>query len=157
MAATAPNNLYLSPDQQDLLLAALTSNSNSSPMFNSAALAHHGAAISPAPRSFGVAAASVSPATEFPLDYAADWDGEFNDDSWDYDLAGEMMHDTSPSAAGERAESKRKEHPHGDSSDDPHDMDPKRRGAYFPPLSFSRSRIQILFLALPFGVISNQV
>ncbi|PUU75379.1 transcription factor PAP1-domain-containing protein [Tuber borchii] len=41
MTTAAPDSLYLSPDQQDLLLAALTSNSSSSPMFNTPSLSHH--------------------------------------------------------------------------------------------------------------------
>ncbi|PWW80753.1 PAP1-domain-containing protein [Tuber magnatum] len=41
MTTAAPDSLYLYPDQQDLLLAALTSNSSSSPMFNTPSLSHH--------------------------------------------------------------------------------------------------------------------
>jgi hypothetical protein len=112
MATTAPDNLYLSPDQQDLLLAALTSNSSSSPLFN--ALSHHSLhskSMSPTSQAYNPQGSPPAPPhtagldTEFPhgtpllgagLDYN-DWDAEFDQDGpWDYDLGADLLHDTSP-------------------------------------------------------------
>lgn len=83
------------------------------------------------------------------LEYAA-WDID-NDGTWDYDIGGDMMHESpdsnnSPDADGhtidtpqpQRTESeKRKQPPEGDKSLDPHDAEPKRRGAFFPRVLFS--------------------
>jgi len=77
------------------------------------------------------------------MDYG-DWDAEFGQDgTWDYDLAADLMHDTPPSTSNDGNETmngdtphpssyngdKRKEPPQSDGTDDPHESDPKRRGA----------------------------
>jgi hypothetical protein len=84
------------------------------------------------------------------MDYT-DWDAEFDQDGpWDYDLSADLMHDTPASISNDghdgdtptpaRNESeKRKEPPQGDGTEDPHETDPKRRGAYFPPFAFRHS------------------
>jgi len=162
MTATTPDNLYLSPDQQDLLLAALTSNTTSSPMF-APGLSHHiaGAGV-PAqqhqqqrdnnnPRSYTHGSPETLPTTEFPhdtplldrgMDYG-DWDAEFDQDgTWDYDPGTDLMQDTPHPTSNDGNETtngdtphpsyngdKRKEPPNGDGADDPHESEPKRRGA----------------------------
>lgn len=111
MTTAAPDSLYLSPDQQDLLLAALTSNSSSSPMFNTPSLSHHiSQSISSnrrslppqshdTPDSMGsqygngtpppTAALSGGFSDGTPLmgelDYQ-DWGEDLDVDNWDYDL-----------------------------------------------------------------------
>lgn len=158
----AENNLYLSPNQQDLLLAALTSNGTTAPtMFNSAPgmsqrqshaipksldQTSYDMSNTPPPHS---AALSNSYPHDTPLlnnDMEfGEWDVE-NDGTWDYEFGGDMMNESpgshnsnegeiqngdSPHAY--RAENeKRKEHPDGDNSSDPHDAEPKRRGAFLP-------------------------
>ncbi|KAL7276222.1 DNA-binding transcription factor yap1 [Rhizina undulata] len=114
MTAAAPDNLYLSPDQQDLLLAALTSNSSSSPLFNTPPLSHHlsqavsqqaipnaqshgtpdsmvsplGNEGSPPSASLNGSFAGGTPLISGELDY--DWDHDI-DGNWDYDLGGALL------------------------------------------------------------------
>ncbi|KAI5849737.1 transcription factor PAP1-domain-containing protein [Tricharina praecox] len=149
MTATAPDNLYLSPDQQDLLLAALTSNSSSSPMFTPG-LSHHIAGAPPQqqqqqqqrdnnsnPRSYAHGSPPALPTTEFPhgtplldgnMDYG-DWDAEFDQDgTWDYDLGTDLMHDTPPSTSNDGNETTNGDTPHpssynGDKRKDPPQSD----------------------------------
>ncbi|CAZ82105.1 unnamed protein product [Tuber melanosporum] len=111
MTTAAPDSLYLSPDQQDLLLAALTSNSSSSPMFNTPSLSHHlSQSISSNRRSLppqshdtpdsvgslygngtppptAALTGSFSDGTPLmgELDYQ-DWGEDLDVDNWDYDL-----------------------------------------------------------------------
>lgn len=111
MTTAAPDSLYLSPDQQDLLLAALTSNSSSSPMFNTPSLSHHiSQSISSNRRSLppqshdtpdsmgsqygngtppptAALAGSFSDGTPLmgELDYQ-DWGEDLDVDNWDYEL-----------------------------------------------------------------------
>jgi len=86
------------------------------------------------------------------MDYT-EWDADFeNDGNWDYEFG---MHNTpgsnsnsqdgdspvgdSPQQVGRAENEKRKDPPQGDGSLDPHDTDPKRRGAYllFRPLFYA--------------------
>ena len=166
--ATSADNVYqLSPDQQDLLLVALTSNTNSSPMFNTPGLAQHRQAQTipksldhtadyqiptsndtPMPHSAGLSSsyADGTPYLGDNLEFGA-WDAD-GDGTWDYDFVGEaMQHDTpdsnnttdggttngdTPQPQIKTEHEKRKEHPEGDKSLDPHDAEPKRRGALSP-------------------------
>lgn len=110
MATATQDNLYLSPDQQDLLLAALTSNSSSSPMFTTPSLSHHlSQSVSTKPSRGGsydqeeTSPASANFVNGTPLLDSglelADWEPEFDvDGQWDYDFGIGEINETAQSS-----------------------------------------------------------
>jgi AP-1-like factor len=175
MTTTSSDGLYLDPDQQDLLLRALQSNSDSrlftSPSVNQVTQSLKHNSQNGTPDSMGsqygngtpppTAALNGSFADGTPLmggdldypDWDADgpWDFETGLDGVDNSMNGTSYSDTPGSMSQDN--DKRKSPPSNDDgspSSDPHDAEPKRRGGFIPSSCLHKNPsfyiVQITFL-----------